>query len=160
MAIQTRISVRDLKYLKEKALVSPRKRELMIMHPKEYEGPQTIANFIFPDSYVRPHKHPYKEIWMPLTGNGVLLYFSKEGNLTEKVLLSRDIILYDEIPEDTFHSFIAFQPMCFSNVTPGPHDPENYLTYAEWAPDERSEEAKAYFENMKRIAGINQRDSL
>ncbi len=146
-----RFTIENLAELKEKAENSSRKRHPAIMHPDEYPGPQVLINFILPSSYVRPHKHPNKEIWMPVIGKGYLLYFNESGKLEEKILLSKNETLYEEVPESQYHGFIALNPMSFVNITQGPHNPQDYITRASWAPEEQSEEAITYFESLKRL---------
>ncbi|MBU2510257.1 WbuC family cupin fold metalloprotein [bacterium] len=136
-----------------KAKASPRKRVNHNFH--QYQDPvQRFLNGIEPDSYIQPHRHidpPKDEIFLVLKGRGAVVIFDDFGNLTEihPLDISKGYWGID-IPGGVYHTIVSMEKeSIFYEVKQGPYDPDTAKSFAPWSPEENSQNAVEYLENLK-----------
>lgn len=121
------------------ARATQRRRKNYNMHELT-DTVQKFLNAIEPDSYVRPHRHidpPKSETFFLLRGKLVVLLFSEDGKITDRIWLDPVHNPGINIKERIWHTIIALEPgtVCFE-VKPGPYDPNRDKNFAPWAPPE------------------------
>jgi cupin fold WbuC family metalloprotein len=143
-----------LEKLIEKAEGSERKRALHIVRSSEKgEVPAIMFNALMPGTYIQPHQHPSKdgkEIWVPIRGLITGVIFDNAGQVKEHYHLSPRETTFIEIPAKTFHTAIATEPSVLCELYMGIFEQETYKSFASWAPEERSEQAVEYLDELVR----------
>lgn len=142
----------DLVNLLREAERNPKKRYARAMQSENFTGPQILINAILPGSYHRPHKHSYRETFIALHGKGDIVYFTESGNFIDKLPLSPVDNIYVEVPEGRYHGFVAQLPTVILGISQGPYDPTSKIL-ASWAPEELTENADKYLEDLRRTIG-------
>ena len=135
----------------EKARNSPRKREVYCFSSPQ-DKIQRMINVGLKETYVRPHKHenPDKlEIFSILKGKVAILIFDDIGKITDSIILDEDKDNKAvEIPAKTWHSFIVLSDeAALYEIIEGPYDPKSHKKFAEFAPEEGTDEAAKYLQN-------------
>jgi cupin fold WbuC family metalloprotein len=150
----------DFQYLVDlsaQAEASPRKRQHRNIHQSHQEPCQRLFNAIEPNSYIRPHRHaadPRDELLIAIRGLMALVTFDDQGNVLASLRFgsekySPEAALGAEVPENTWHTVIALQPGCILlEVKSGPFEENNAKELAPWAPEEGSESALRYLEEL------------
>lgn len=137
----------------EKARNSPRKRAVHCFSKPE-DKIQRMINAGLKDTYVRPHKHenPDKlEIFSILKGKVAILMFNDNGEITDSFVLDAENKAV-EIPPKTWHSFIILSDeAALYEIIDGPYNPETHKQFAEFAPEEGTEEAINYLNKLKSL---------
>jgi cupin fold WbuC family metalloprotein len=144
--------------LSNEAGKSFRKRKHFNLH-KSFEDPcQRLFNAIQPESYIRPHRHlsaAKDELLVAISGLIAIYLFSDSGNIINVVKLSNDPLTENgfkavEIAPETWHTVIALKPnSILLEVKAGPFDPNEPKDFADWAPDENSDDVYAYVSNLR-----------
>jgi cupin fold WbuC family metalloprotein len=137
-----------------------RKRTHHNLHPSLEDPVQRLVLAIDPGSYIRPHRHsnPGKwELFILLRGAATILIFDDDGCVTNRVDLSENGPVHAvEIPENAWHTLAAREKgSILVEIKPGPYVPLTDKDFAAWAPDEETEDAKA-FEMKFRACKIGQ----
>lgn len=115
---------------------------------------QRFLNAVEPESYIQPHKHsePMKEeLFLLIKGSVLVLEYNDEGDVIEHTVLSHKYGNYGvEIKANAWHSCVALeQGTLFYEVKAGPYCPPDKVM-ADWAPEEGSDDAVAFMENLIR----------
>ena len=131
---------------------SPRKRAIINLHgPKEHAN--RMFNAIFPETYVRPHKHENLHTSDTITAvKGVFtaLIFNDEGGIVNTIDIYGERVI--DIPPNTWHSVIAKVPCVLFEVKGhgvGGYNPETDKVFPQWAPEEGTEESERYLDGLK-----------
>ncbi len=152
----TNINPLLLAEVQEQAKLSPRKRKNYNFH--HFADPiQRMLQAVEPGSYVRPHRHvtPLKlEVFLILQGWGAAMLFNDQGEMVEVVELNPQKGLFGvEFLPGVIHSLVSFQSgTVFYEVKEGPYVPVADKDFASWAPLEGAPAAKAYQQEMSRLA--------
>lgn len=116
---------------------SARRRQNLNLHPALADPVQRLLNAFEPSTYVRPHRHaaPGKwELFAWLAGRAVVLGFSDDGEVTERVEIDATTPLA-EIPAGCWHTLAALEPgTVLLEVKPGPYAPLVPEGFAAWSP--------------------------
>lgn len=144
----------EIANLREKALASKTGRFRLCLHQNHQDKIQEMVIGITSTSYCRPHSHPLgrSESYSIIEGRILVLFFSKEGNVTEKVLLENNGLRILRINSSLIHMPIAISDVAIYHETlTGPFEKEEMVYYANWAPEEDfSESAIDFHQKMKR----------
>ncbi|WP_232230491.1 MULTISPECIES: WbuC family cupin fold metalloprotein [unclassified Alteromonas] len=139
--------------LKDRASNSERRRANLNIHQSYNDVVQRLFIAMMPDSYVRPHRHvqAYKwEFFMVLEGALDLLFFDDQGVVIERVTLEPEGQCVGlEIPPNTWHATVCFEPVVFMEVKQGPYDVNEDKGFAPWAPEEGSMEVPEFLAKLK-----------
>lgn len=135
------------------ARASDRRRAILRFHDHE-EAVQRMVNAVEPESYVRPHRHraPDKtETFLALAGRACLCRWSDDGELEEALAFSADgPVRGVEIPAGVWHSLVALVPgTVLFEVIEGPFTEADHKRFASWAPEEGSEAAARFQEELR-----------
>lgn len=136
-----------------RAAHSERARALVRYHDHA-EPLQRMLNAIEPASYVRPHRHadPAKlEIFLALTGSGMIVAFDDQGLVTTHTLIRAGGPCWGaEIPAGTWHCLVSLEPgSVFYELIEGPYHAVNHKDFAPWAPAEGTPQATEYLQHLK-----------
>ncbi|MDD3875878.1 MAG: WbuC family cupin fold metalloprotein [Bacteroidales bacterium] len=137
----------------EKAKIASRKRMNHNFHVQEDDVIQRLLNAMEPDTYVRPHKHENpdkREVFIILKGMIAIVIFNDVGKVTEKIIMNRKSGVYGvEIPARKWHTLVSLETgSVLYEIKDGPYNAMNDKIFADWAPDEGSEDAKAFLKNI------------
>lgn len=136
-----RITRADLAELSVEARAVARRRKNLNLHASLDDPVQRLLNALEPGTYVRPHRHAEPAKWELMTivsGRAVLLVFSDDGIVRQRIDLDRDTPIV-EIPPATWHMLAALEPgTVLLEVKPGPYGPTAPADFADWAPAEGS----------------------
>lgn len=139
---------------------SDRKRMILPIHRTQDAIVQRIVNFMQPETYIRPHKHPREfasETVALVKGGMIVIHFSETGNIINTYELDdkKPFNLID-IEPDKWHGMIITQPdTIVFEFKRGPYDKDDDKSFAKWAPEEFSVEAEDYNLNLKKRLGLN-----
>jgi cupin fold WbuC family metalloprotein len=137
----------------DEAMVSSRKRKNYNFHRFPEDRLQRLINAMEPGTYVHPHKHENpdkREAFLILTGTLLVVEFDEMGNITDYIILSRDLGNFGaEIAERTFHTIISLEKGSVAyEAKDGPYDPADDKYFAAWAPTENSPGCAAYITSI------------
>lgn len=139
-------------FLIKMAEVNPRRRLMFPLHDW-WEHENRMYNIIFPDSYIRPHKHDNRhstDTLYSLIGRVNVVIFDEEGKI------DRTIPLYGKkfvsIPPGVWHTVVT-ETLGVLYETKG-HDvggynPKTDKVFPKWASEEGAEQAEEYLVNLK-----------
>lgn len=133
---------------------SERRRIILPIHRRQDAPVQRMLNFLQPETYVRPHLHPRQgavETIFVIQGALAFLIFDENGSLlrVERLGDSHSSRLLDLEPQ-VWHSFVVSKPDTVILETKlGPYDAQLDKTFASWAPEEGSKEAKHLLETWR-----------
>jgi cupin fold WbuC family metalloprotein len=134
---------------------SSRKRVIQPLHKHGGASLQRMLNAIQPGSYIRPHRHAVDRAESIMVVSGAILYltFTAKGEVSEAFTLrAGSSRIGMDIEGAIWHSFAALEPdTLLFEVKPGPYDARTDKEFARWAPEEYSEDAAAYLENLVRL---------
>lgn len=130
---------------------SPRKRSHQVFHEDHSDAVQRIFIGLVKGTYVKPHRHPLAKRWemiMALKGRSALLIFDDEGVLIQKYILSpMESCMGVELPEKTWHTVCPIaDEAVIMEIKAGPFVAEGFSEFADWAPDENTDEASAFLQ--------------
>jgi cupin fold WbuC family metalloprotein len=125
--------------------LSPRRRMLLPFHRGQEDLVQRMLNFMQPGTYIRAHQHPRdwaSETLMVMSGCLGFVTFDPQGNvLTKHRLVVGDLV---DIEARVWHSVLALaEDTIILEIKRGPFNEEDKV-FADWSPQEFSEEAPAY----------------
>jgi cupin fold WbuC family metalloprotein len=154
-----RINEDLLRQVSQKANVSKRKRMNYNFHSDLADTFQRMLNCMEPETYCQPHKHrnpPKREVFIILKGSVVVVQFDNSGNIAEYILLSNNTGNYGvEIPPFTWHTIIALEPgSVVYECKDGPYDVLTDKDFANWAPEEGSDETTAFKKKLLNQMGL------
>lgn len=135
----------QLDALTQQAVLSPRLRANLNVHPTLTDPIQRLAIAMEPGTYVRPHRHPHTwELLLPLRGRFLVLHFDPQGIVQRRTVLGTDCALVEN-EAGAWHAVIALDPGCIIfEVKHGPYRPLTEEDYAPWSPAaEAAPEARA-----------------
>ncbi len=133
---------------------SPRKRIILPMHKSSDASMHRMLNFIQPGSYIRPHNHFLSnktESVIVIKGAIQFFTFFEDGTIDKKCIIGGASKNFGvDIEPDVYHAFFALEEdtIVFESK-PGPYDKETDKLFAEWAPEEGTEDALFYMEMLK-----------
>ena len=133
---------------------SPRKRLIQPIQRTQEAPVQRLLNFLQPETYVQPHRHPLPDateslLW--ISGELEVLVFSDEGRITDRLLLDSNMPMID-IASGVWHGMIVrAEDTLIFEVKKGPYNPETDKEFASWAPPEGSSESLAYLHKLSDV---------
>lgn len=98
------------------------------------------------DSYIRPHRHPYKtESFHVIDGCADVVIFTEEGKIQQVIKLGEGGAFYYRLSAPLFHTLVIHTPtFIIHEITNGPFD-ESGSQYANFSPHEdQLEEVQNY----------------
>jgi len=111
-----------------------------------------MLNAVEPGSYVQPHKHENpdkREVFVLLKGKMAVVFFDEKGTLTDSIILEGSQNYGIEIPPGVWHTIISLQSgTVVYEVKDGPYSVDDDKNFAQWAPDENSDENKIYLQDL------------
>ncbi|MEX0647894.1 MAG: WbuC family cupin fold metalloprotein [Balneolaceae bacterium] len=120
---------------------SSRKRMILPIHRTQDAEVHRMINFLQPDTYIRPHKHPLPhatESLVVLKGAVRFFTFDDSGQILSRRLL--DSVPFPgvmDIEPEVWHSFLVMEPdTVLFECKKGPYDAQTDKIFAEWAPGE------------------------
>lgn len=142
-----------LKEVSNKADLSARKRMNHNFHNFPDDPLQRMLNAIEPTTYVRPHKHENpdkREVFVILKGKALVIEFTPEGNISEYFILNYDTgNVACEINCRIFHTIISLEKnTVVYELKEGPYCPVNDKNFAQWAPEEYTNEAQIFIDDL------------
>jgi cupin fold WbuC family metalloprotein len=136
-----------------KASASERKRANHNFHQFAGDTLQRMINVLNTNTYVRPHKHDEpdkREAFILLEGKVAIVEFDNFGTPTQTTLLDRNALSYGcEIAPKTWHMLICLQDnSVIYELKDGPYNPLNDKQFAPWSPEEGTDDAIGYLNNL------------
>ena len=132
---------------------SPRKRIILPIHKSADASMHRMLNFIQPGSYIRPHNHSLSnktESVIVLQGTIQFFTFDEKGKVLTSTLIGGDSKNFGVDIEPTVnHAFFAIQPdTIIFETKPGPYEKATDKLFAEWAPEDGTEEAAVFMQSL------------
>jgi cupin fold WbuC family metalloprotein len=114
---------------------------------------QRLLNVMQPGSYVQPHLHPRpqaSELVLVLQGAIRFVHFDEDGGILDAIDLTAGGEPYlVDIEPGVWHTMVALEPdSVMLEIKGGPYDPELDKVFADWAPEEGSDQAEAYLRSL------------
>ncbi len=103
-------------------------------------------------TYNRPHKHINKaETYHILYGEQIVIIFDNNGNVIDKVCMSKDENMIYRFEKDTYHMTIPITKCCvFHESKIGPFVRKRDSILASWSPsDNNPKEVKTFLDKLK-----------
>lgn len=153
----------DQQYLNELSILAKnntRLRQHKNIHQSFSDPCQRLLNAIEPESYIRPHRHVLgnkAEMLMVIRGIIALIIFDDQGTVLNFYYLGTEryggeFSAGAVIEPNSWHTVVALEPDCvLLEVKAGPFNPEEAKELATWAPEENTEAAQAYLQNLRSI---------
>lgn len=147
------ISAAELDQLAITAASAERRRANLNVHTALDASVQRLFISTEPDTYIRPHRHPQAHKWEFFTlleGKMDLLIFNDAGDITQRILMSKEAVRSVEIPPNIWHSYVCLQSGTLAlEVKEGAYIPTAQQDFSPWSAAENSGQATAYLEWMK-----------
>ena len=142
--------------LARQASVSPRRRQHFNLHANYADPCQRLINFLWRDSYIRPHRHaadPKPETLIALKGIMGCIGFDERGNVARLVRLAGGSACSVIVVEPAeWHTVVALsETAVLLEVKAGPFDPSTAKEAAPWATAEGGEGADAYLARLQAL---------
>lgn len=140
--------------LAEQAAASPRRRQHYNLH-KTYSDPsQQLLNFLWHDSYIRPHRHmadPKSETLVALLGTMGCIIFDDLGQIKKCCRITAGgACAVVVIEPDEWHTVVALSEIALLLETKaGPFNPDAAKELAPWAVAENQPAAISYLNSLK-----------
>lgn len=134
---------------------SNRKRTNYNLHESAEDPIQRYCIAATRDSYFRPHRHPHNwELAIVFRGQFQFVVFDTDGRMTESHTVGAHTEKNGfEIEANRWHCWIPLTDEgVFFEVKPGPYDPATAAEFAPWAPEEGTDEARRYVQQLKELA--------
>lgn len=135
---------------------SRRKRILLPLHRTQEAKVQRLVNFLQPGTYIRPHKHPGEheiESIVVIKGAIQFIIFDDVGFIENCFNLrsgTPEAII--DIEPGVWHSFIVMEmDTVIFEVKKGPYNPRTDKIFAEWSPEEYTEESAIWVQSMEKM---------
>lgn len=135
---------------RELAFAHPKRRSMYIIVGGEDQPVQAFLNTFMPDSYARPHTHIVRELFECLSGHFKIVYFDKDGKHIETIDLRAGQIAV--VPALTYHTAVCMEEGTIYETKECFYEPGKDKEFAPWGPEEGTEGAALYLDNMKRYA--------
>ncbi len=134
---------------------SERRRIILPIHREQDAEVQRMVNFLQPDTYIRPHKHPLQhatESLVLMKGSIHFFTYDDSGEVISKhIVESKPHPGVLDIEPEVWHSFKVLEPdTLLFECKRGPYDAETDKIFAHWAPEEGSDEAMNWHEGKER----------
>ena len=128
---------------------SERRRIILPIHREQESEVQRMINFLQPDTYIRPHKHPLNhatESLVMIQGSILFFIYSDTGEIDSELRIdSKPIPGVIDIEPGIWHSFKVLESdTLLFECKRGPYDAETDKIFAPWAPEEGSKEADSW----------------
>jgi cupin fold WbuC family metalloprotein len=142
--------------LKELARTSARRRQHRNLH-SDYSDPcQRLLNFLWYDSYIRPHRHavdPKPETLIALRGSMGCITFDCWGGIRNAILIEAAGACPAIIVEPgEWHTVVALsETALFLETKAGPFNPAVSKEAAQWAAEEGCAAAPDYLEALRNV---------
>lgn len=119
----------SFKILKKEADLSNRNRTLRKLHSSHEEELHTMINVLKKGTYICPHKHTIRtsegktirkgESFLALEGEGLILLFKDNGEISDKIYLKENEKTMVWIPANVYHTIVALTDyfILFENKT-------------------------------------------
>lgn len=138
------------------AAKSTRRRKHHNLHADYSDPCQRLLNFLWHNSYIRPHRHaadPKEETLIALRGEMGCLIFDAVGGITSRIrLVAGGDCSAVIIEPGEWHSIVALSGSAVLLETKaGPFDPAAAKEPAPWAVDETAPGAGAYLQSLQRL---------
>ena len=102
---------------------------------------------------MRPHRHPEPHKWeffIVLQGKIDLLVFDDQGALLQRTAMSGEQARAVEVPPGTWHAYVCMEPGTLAlEIKEGEYLPTREQDFASWSPEESSERAAGFVEQMR-----------
>jgi cupin fold WbuC family metalloprotein len=137
--------------------LNSRRRMILPFHRGPEDSVHRMLNALQMGSYVRPHRHrspPKPEAWVVLQGELLFVTFFDDGEIDEALTLSAwgEQFGVDLVP-GRYHTLAALKPdTVIYEVKSGPYDVRDDKEFAPWSPEEGSEQADAYLDDLLKRA--------
>ncbi|MBT3424171.1 MAG: WbuC family cupin fold metalloprotein [Bacteroidetes bacterium] len=146
--------------LSANAKANYRKRLHHNFHKNYDEKVQRLLNACDPTSYFRPHCHADSnttETIILVRGRMLVVEFDVMGNIIDHIILqSNEGHIGVELSPETWHSMIALEEeTVMFEIKQGPFDPEKKKLFADWSPEEGSEDAKSFNQKILEELGLS-----
>lgn len=133
---------------------SERKRMILPIHRRQEAEVQRLVNFLQPETYIRPHKHPLNhatESIILLKGSIRFFTFDDDGEvLTEQVVSSTPIPGVLDMEPNVWHSFLVLEKdTILFECKKGPYNAETDKKFAEWSPSEGDQIVENWMQRLK-----------
>lgn len=133
---------------------SKRRRMILPVHRAQDAPVQRMFNFLQPDTYIHPHRHPGNgttESIVVLQGSIDFFTFNGEGAIQTCAhvggVVTNSIL---DIEPNIWHTFIVKEPdTVLFEVKKGPYNPMIDKEFASWAPEEYTVESVTYLSKLK-----------
>lgn len=144
--------------LGRQAAMSPRRRQHHNLHTSYGDPCQRLLNFLWHDSYIRPHRHaadPKEETLIVLRGDMGCIRFDADGRIIERTYLSAGGDCPAVVVEPSeWHTIVALtESAVLLETKAGPFDPAAAKEPASWAVDEGTDAAPAYLQSLQGLFG-------
>lgn len=147
--------------LHDQAKASPRLRQHLNIHASHEAPFQRLFIAFGLDSYVRPHRHhlaPKDETLVAVQGLLGVLVFDDAGQVVQQFKLGTqshsgpDVGPVVDMPAGTWHTVLALTPdAVLLEGKAGPFDPQGPREFADWAPEEGTDEALALLRQWREL---------
>lgn len=142
--------------LGRQAAISPRRRQHHNLHTSYGDPCQRLLNFLWHDSYLRPHRHaidPKVETLIVLQGEMGCVTFDDEGGIIGRTRLAAGGRCPAVIIEPgEWHSIVVLgETALLLETKAGPFDPAAAKEPAPWAIDESAVGAPVYLQSLQRL---------
>lgn len=143
-----------LSSLAEQAAASPRRRQHYNLHKAFSDPSQRLLNFLWHDSYIRPHRHivdPKPETLIALSGTLGCIIFDNLGQIKDYCRFkAEDACPIVVIEPDEWHTVVALSENALLLETKaGPFYPDAAKELALWAAPEDTAGAVSYLNSLK-----------
>ncbi|HIF35886.1 MAG TPA: cupin fold metalloprotein, WbuC family [Candidatus Thioglobus sp.] len=147
-----KIGLEHIETIKKRALSSKKRRARICLHKTNDDKVHEMVIAICRNSYIRPHRHSTKmESFHLIEGEAEILIFADDGSIKDKIRLSFDDNILYRIDKDFYHTIIPISSvLVIHEVTNGPFI-QNDSEYAEFSPEEGSDEVERYVHMLKNI---------
>ncbi|OHD07532.1 WbuC family cupin fold metalloprotein [Sphingopyxis sp. RIFCSPHIGHO2_12_FULL_65_19] len=147
-----------LETLGRQAAASPRRRQHFNLHTSYADPCQRLVNYLWHDSYIRPHRHsadPKPETLIALQGQMGCIDFDGNGNVVSVVRFGAGSDCAAIIVEPgEWHTVVALtEAAALLEVKAGPFDPSAAKEPALWAAEEGSDAANVYLARLQALFG-------
>ena len=126
--------------LKEKAIKNPRKRVRLCAHRDVNDSLHEMLIVLLKDTYVRPHKHPYKiESFHIIEGSVDVAIFDGDGKILDVIRMGdypSESFFYYRLSDSLFHvPRLNSEYVIIHEITNGPFKKEETI-FSSWSPEE------------------------
>lgn len=133
---------------------STRKRIIYPIQRTQKDRVQRLINFLQPGTYIRPHFHPLRhasEMLQVVQGSVCFFVFDDDGTITDGYYLQSGTAgsVLDIVP-GIWHSFVVLsEDTVLVEIKKGPYNKESDKIFAEWSPEENTDEAEAFVKQLE-----------